>query len=200
MKHYLKPFFSLLVIAFLVPTAVLAGDHEKMIIAVKADDFELAETDISDLAVGESHTIETTSGQVIDILRTEQGAEIYIDGELLEIDSSGETLHEEHMMQKHVEVICDNDEECDKNVFVIAGDDTDTAGWVTDDGKNVVIHKEIEITCESDDEEDPDCNDKMVWVSEGDAIDFEELHQMHLDGDGEAHKVIVVKKHKIVEE
>ena len=64
MKHYLKPFFGLLVIAFLVPTAVLAGDHEKMIIAVKADDFELAETDISNLAIGESQTIETASGKV----------------------------------------------------------------------------------------------------------------------------------------
>jgi hypothetical protein len=179
---------------------VLAGDHEKMIFAVKADDFELAETDISNLAIGESQTIETASGKVVDILRTEEGAEIYVDGELLEMDFSGEPLHEKHMMQKHVEVICDTGDECDKNIFVVAGDDTDTSGWVTDDGKNVVIHKEIEITCESDEDEDPDCNDKMVWISEGDNIDLEKLHQMHIDREGEAHKVIVVKKHKTIEE
>ena len=200
MKHYLKPFFALLAVAILAPTTVLAENEEKMIIALKADDFEMAETDISDLAIGESHTIETESGKVIDILRTEEGAEIYVDGELLEMDFGGDALHEEHLMQKNVEVICDNDEECDKNVFVLAGDDAEAAHWVAEDGENVVIHKEVEINCTSKDGEDTECSDKMVWVSDGDDVDLEKLHEMHLDGEGEAHKVIIVKKHKIVEE
>ena len=200
MKHYLKPFFALLIFAFPAPATVLAEHEEKMIIALKADDFEMAETDISELAIGESRTIETESGKIIDILRTEAGAEIYVDGELLEMDFGDDALHEDHMMQKHVEVICDNDEECDKNVFVLAGDDAEAARWVTEDGENVVMHKEIEISCTDDEGEDTKCSDKMVWVSEGDEVDLEKLHEMHLDGEGEAHKVIIVKKHKIVEE
>jgi len=200
MKHYLKPFFALLVFAFLAPTTVLAENEEKMIIALKSDHFEMAETDVSDLAIGESHTIETNSGKVIDILRTKEGAEIYIDGELLEMDFSKDALHEEHAMQKHVEIICDNDEDCDKNVFVLAGDDADADDWVMEDGENVVIHKEIELNCTSKDGEDTKCSENMVWISEGDDVDLETLHEMHLDGEGEAHKVIIVKKHKIVEE
>ena len=172
MKHYLKPVFALFIFAFLATSTVLAGSEEKMIIALKTDDFEMAETDISDLAIGESHTIETESGKVIDILRTADGAEIYVDGELLEMDFSGEGLHEEHMMQKHVEVICDSDEECDKNVFVMSGDDADVSKWVTEDGENIVIHKEIELSC-TDGEDGNDCSDKMIWVSEGDDIDLE---------------------------
>jgi len=200
MKHYLKPFFALLVCALLAPSTVLAEHEEKMIIALQTDSFEMAETDISDLAIGESLTIETESGKVIDILRTEEGAEIYVDGEMLEMDFSGDALHEDHMMRKHVEIICDNDEDCDKNVFVLAGDHADAAKWVTEDGENVVIHKEIELNCTSDDEEGTNCSDKMVWISEGDDVDLEKLKEMHLDGEGDAHKVIIVKKHKIVEE
>ena len=200
MKHYLKPIFAMLVFAILVPATVQAEHEEKMVIAAKTDDFEMAETDISDLAIGESQTIETESGKVIDILRTAEGAEIYVDGELLEMDFGGHALHGEHMMQKHVEVICDNDEECDKNVFVLAGDDAGATGWVTEGGENVVIHKEIELSCTSEDGEDTKCSENMVWVSEGDDVDLEKLHEMHTGGEGEAHKVIIVKKHKIVEE
>ena len=204
MNYLLKPVFTLVVITFLASTAAQAGSDEKMIIALKTDNDALLETDISELAIGEAKTIETSSGKVIDILRTAEGAELYVDGELLEMNFDNEGLHEEgshgdHMIKKHVEIICDNDEECDKNVFVVTGDDTNIVSFVTDDGENIVIHKEIELSCTSE-EEGTSCADKMVWISEGDDIDLQELHEMHMEGKGEGHKVIVIKKHVVTED
>lgn len=134
MKHNLKSIFALIIFALLASTTVQAGSEEKMIIALKTDDSGLVETDISDLAIGESQTIETDSGKVIDILRTADGAEVYVDGELLDMDFSGEGLHKAHKMQKHVEIICDDEEQCDENVFIMASDDAELE-WVTEDGE-----------------------------------------------------------------
>ena len=69
MKHTMKAIFSLAALALLITTSAQAGSKEKMVIALKTDDFTLAETDVSSLAVGEAQTIETDSGKVIDILR-----------------------------------------------------------------------------------------------------------------------------------
>jgi len=159
MKGFFKPIFAVTALTLLMTGTVQADTEEKMIIALKTDDFEMIETDVSSLAVGESQTIESDSGQVIDLLRTRDGVEIYVDGELLEMDFDREGLHEEgshgdHMIKKHVEVICDGDEECDK----------------------------------------------MVWISEGDDIDLQELHEIHMDGTGEGHKVIMIKKHVVTED
>ena len=204
MKGYLSPIFALAATALLATGNVQADTEETMIIALKTDDFEMTETDISSLAIGESQTIETDSGKVIDLLRTADGVEIYVDGELLEMSFDREGLHEEgshdvHTIRKHVEVICDNDEECDKNVFVFTGDDTDIASFVSDEGENIIIHKEIELTCTSD-EEGTDCSDKMKWVYEDDDIDLEELREMHMNGKGAGHKVIIIKKHVVTED
>lgn len=191
MKHYLRPVFALATIALLSATSVQAESMEKMVIALKTDRFELTETDISDLAIGEGQTIETESGKVIDILRTADGAEIYVDGELLEMNFDNDSLHEGHMVKKHVEVICEDGEECDHNVFVFSTGERDAASWSSNDGENIIIHKEIELSCTSD-EEGTSCDDNMIFISEGGDIDFEELHELHTDG--EAHKVIVIRK------
>ena len=185
MKHYLKPVFALVAFTLLAASSVQAETGEKMIIALKTSDFELTETDISTLAIGESQTIESDSGKVIDILRTADGAEIYVDGELLEMNFDQEGLHEEHMVKKHIEVICDTDEDCEKNIVILAGDDTDVSEWVSEDGEHVFIHEEVEITC-SDDEDGTNCS-----------MDLEELHEMHEGEDG--HKVIIIKKEIITE-
>jgi len=93
MKHYMKAVFSLASLALLAAASVQAQSVEKMVIALKTDDFEMAQMEVSDLAIGESQTIETDSGKVIDILRTADGVELYIDGELLEMDFGSEGLH-----------------------------------------------------------------------------------------------------------
>ncbi len=157
MKHYLKPIIALTTFAFLIATSVQAETKEKMVIALKTGQFELTATDISTLAIGEAQTIETDSGKIIDILRTADGVDIYVDGELLEVNFDTGGLHEEHMIRKHVEIICDSDEE---------------------DGVS--------------------CSDQMVWISEGEDIDFEALHEMHLNGEG--HKVIVIKKEVVTQD
>jgi hypothetical protein len=196
MKHLLKPVFALVIFAILTSASAQAETREKMIIALKTTDFELTQTDISTLAIGEAKTIETESGKVIDILRTADGAEIYVDGELLEMNFDDEGLHEEHMVKKHVEIICEDGEECDKNVFIIKGDDNHTLDLVGEDGKNIFIHKEVELSC-TDDEDGTSCSEQMVWISDGEEIKLDELHKMHQDSEG--HKVIVIKK-KIVAE
>ena len=197
MKHYLRPVFALAMLLLLTVISVQAATGEKMVIALKTDDFELAETDISELAVGEAQTIETESGTVIDILRTTGGADIYVDGELLEMNFDDEGLHEEHVMEKHVEIVCDDDEECSEHVIVLGGDDSHNSEWVTADGENVFIHKEVEITC-TDDEDTTACSDRMIWISDDENIDLEELHESHQSGEG--HKVIVIKKEIVSED
>lgn len=196
MKHFLRPVFALFVLTLFTSVSAFAETREKMVIALQTDDFELAETDISTLAIGEAKTIETDSGKVIDILRTSDGAEIYVDGELLEMSFGDDYLHEEHMVEKHVEIICESDEECDKNVFVINGDDHEASAWVTKDGEHVSIHREIEVTCS--DEDGSQCSHEMVLISEDGEIDLEELLEVH--GGGEDHKVVVIKKVHVTED
>jgi len=197
MKHLLKTVIALAAFTFLISNAVLADAGEKTIIALKTSDFELTETDISTLAIGEAQTIETENGKVIDILRTVDGAEVYVDGELLEINFGHEGVHEEHMIRKHVEVICEDDEGCDKKVLVHSAHDAEVSGWVTENGGDIIIHKEIELSC-TDDEEGTSCTDEAVWVSENGDTDLETVHEMHASGN--THKVIVVKKEIVNED
>ena len=197
MKHLLKPVFALAIFVILASTSAQADTREKMIIALKTADFELTETNISALAIGEAQTIETENGRVIDILRTADGAEIYVDGELLEMNFDDEGLHEEHMVRKHVEVICEDGKECDKNVFILKSDDRHTLTLMGDEGKNIFIHKEVELSC-SDDEEGSSCSEQVVWISDGEEIELEELHRMHKDSEG--HKVFVIKKEIVTED
>lgn len=197
MKHYLTPIFTLAAFALLATTSVLAENDYKMVIALKTDNFELTETDISTLAIGESKTIETDDGKVIDILRTADGVEIYVDGELLDINFDDEVLHEglheKHMVRKHVKVICDDQEDCDNHVMIIADGVADSAHWISEIGELVMLDKDIEFFC-SDEEEGSDCRDHVMWIADGDDIDIdiEALHELHMsDAD---HQVIVIKK------
>jgi hypothetical protein len=98
------------------PQAARAGDdadsgEQQIVIALTTDDFELAATDISHLAVGEAETVYTESGKTIDLLRTEDGVEIYVDGERLDTGLHVSGHHgDHHAIQKHVEIICDEAE------------------------------------------------------------------------------------------
>ncbi len=189
MKHYLKPIIALAVLALLGTTNLQAGTEEIMVIALKTGDFEMTETDISDLAIGESQTIETDSGKIIDLLRTADGVEIYVDGELLDINSNSDGLHERHLVRKHVEVICDDNEECDKNVFILAGDDTDG---------EFLLSEEILLSCS--DESDSGCSEKMVWISDGEEVDMAKLHELHEMNMGDSDHEMIIIKRKVIRE
>jgi len=196
MKYLFRPIFALATVALLTVTSIQANNQEKMIIALKTDGNEMVNTDISDLAIGEAKTIETDGGTVIDILRTADGAELYVNGELLEMEYEAEEIHGDHMIRKHLEIICEDDEECNETEFIIAGDDSDMLTWVSEDGASVFINKDVEFSC-TDDEEGSSCTDKLVWVSGDDDVDIERIHEIHESGDD--HKVMVIRK-KIVTE
>lgn len=197
MKHYLAAVFALLIFTLLSPVSSLAEPGEKMVIALETDDFKLAETDISSLAIGEAKTIETDSGRIVDILRTGEGVEIYVDGELLEMNFNNPDLHEDHIMIKHLEIECDDGDACDENITILDQDEHDAAAWVTADGQHIEIRREIEVTCNTG-EQGEQCNEQVILISGDGDIDMEQLHEIH--GDGEEHKVIVIKKHLITED
>lgn len=142
----MKPQLPLIAAALLFAAGTLtavAGDsaethEEHMVIALITDDFELPETDISHLAVGDAETVFTESGQTIDILRTEDGVEIYVGGELLEMDSE---LHGHRVVHKHVEVICGEEEECEEMVWISEDEDAGAGLHEIDEhhGKVIII-------------------------------------------------------------
>ena len=113
-----KLILLLAVAVFMLGAASLSAGEDKMVIALTTDDFELAETDVSDLEIGDSETIYTQSGKTIDLLRTADGIEIYVDGELLELGLGDEEgIHEgHHIVHQHVEVDCDTEEDCDMDI------------------------------------------------------------------------------------
>ena len=151
MMHKLSLILALAI--FSVMTLPLSAgepaEQTKMVIALNTDDFELAETDISDLAIGDSETIVTESGKTIDLLRTGEGVEIYVDGELLDAGLDGEEgLHEGHaVVHKKFEIICDAGEECEEMVWISDGDGADLE-YGYGEGHHeriIVIEEEVEI-------------------------------------------------------
>ena len=135
MKHYLGAVFVLAAVAVFASAFVQAQTTEKMVIALKTDDFELTETDISTLAIGEAQTFETESGRIIDVLRTADGAEVYVDGELLEMNLDDHDLHQKHVIKRHVEIECDSEEDCDEEML-----------WLSDDEHKLIVIKKVQIS------------------------------------------------------
>ncbi len=156
--------------------SIVAGEdpeivvEKKYVVALSTDDFELEETDLSHLAVGDAETILTESGKTIDLLRTEEGIEIYIDGELLDIGMADAELHGSHkIVHADVEIICDEDEECEETV------------WISEDGEMDV---DVEVLHEGH-----ETAHKVIKIKHGEpGDDMGELHEAH----GE--KIIIIKK------
>ena len=104
----------------LVATAAVAGEEHKMKIEVITDDddgkHQVIEwhgdgTTIKDLEVGESKTITDDSGNEVTLKRTEEGLEIEVEGETIEL------MHEDHdididvLHDKHANVVLIGDAE-----------------------------------------------------------------------------------------
>ena len=153
MKTKLGIFLSLILTTLLCAAYAWAGDTDKTVIALKTHDFELAETDISDLQVGELESVVTESGKTIDLLRTEDGVEIYIDGELLDMPA----MHGEHhdgKMHERVIIECEADEEeaCTENMVHFSDGDMDFSELhEAGEGHKVIrIHKSHHVDGEVD--------------------------------------------------
>ena len=115
---------------------------EQLVVALKTEHIEIPETDISHLAVGESETIVTEYGRTVDLLRTEDGVEVYLDGELLDIPMHGE----EHVVHETIEILCDTKEDCDEVIWMTEHGDIDLDALEADGAHKVIhIHKETEV-------------------------------------------------------
>ena len=153
MKYGLFTFLAAAFLVFGVKPAV-AGDEQgnaepkQMVIALKTDEFELHETDLSHLGVGGAETIVTDSGKTIDLLRTQDGVEIYVDGELLELDfSHDQAMHDQHdVVHERIEISCDDEDNCDEHLWISDGEEIDMDALHSDGHheKVIIIRKETE--------------------------------------------------------
>lgn len=146
-----SPFLPLLLsLAFAGPA--LAETSEKHVIALKTGDFELAETDVSDLAIGEAETIVTESGKTVDIIRTAEGFDIFVDGEQLEMPRLSDSEHRVHSKEVIVECVAEGEEasECEDEIIIHTdGEELEFADLHEDDlhfngsvdGKVIRIHR-----------------------------------------------------------
>jgi hypothetical protein len=176
---------ALLAGGLLLCSTAVAGEtlHQQHTIKIKTADAEVIEADLQDLAVGESKTFTTDSGKAIDLIRTANGVEVYVDGEM--IDLAGGNLHEAHkVIHKSVSVEClsegDAEAECEHDVVFIGEGDADSEGHAN------VIHKRFEVVCAEGEE----C-DEMVWVDADGDFNYE-VETLHEGDDG--HHVIVIEK------
>ena len=154
MKTKISTLTLALLFTILCAGPAFADTPEKMIIKLKTNEFEIAETDISSLQVGEAETIVTDSGKIIDLLRTADGVEIYVDGEMLEMpDMSGASLdgglHAIMHKQIHVECVVDGDDEseleCADELLFFPDGDSDLEFLHTDGDAHTIIIIEQEV-------------------------------------------------------
>jgi len=145
--------------AFLVPAMVLfilatvnagagepdgAPEDPEWVVALSTEDFEIAETDVSHLAIGDAETIHTESGKTIDLLRTEGGLEIYVNGELLDLGLEG--AHGGYqVVHTHVDIDCESDLDCEETIWMSDDDEYDLESLHSDGHheKLIVIKEEV---------------------------------------------------------
>jgi hypothetical protein len=133
----LKALPALLFCALLASTASATEPGTDLhIVKFLAGDATVIEADVTDLLVGESQTFVTENGDSLDVLRTHEGLELYLNGELLDPGLGGPGHHGQSAGSdkagtwsgKRVEKICQSDAAtgdltCDEEVW-ISGDAT----------------------------------------------------------------------------
>lgn len=146
-----KPFLILsaliLLSGFAFNGAVVAEDQREMIIAIKTDAVRIEQLDISDLATGDVETIYSDDGKTIDVMKTAEGVEIFIDGEKLDIPALGiHSTHDDGHEAKHIimKLHCDSeaDEYCaaDEQWTIIGDDDVDSSDAIR---HRIIIKKQV---------------------------------------------------------
>ncbi len=165
------------------------GDHHEAKIKIIGDDFELDETDISDLAVGESMTFYTDSGREVLVIREEDGLDISVDGESLDIPRMSGGHHGVKVITR--EIVCDDDGECDHD-FIHMGGESDIE-FLHLEGEDLALDFEAIHDLHCDDEEICD-HDVRIWHDGGDR-DFELEDGSVFDfSDDHGNKVFIIKK------
>lgn len=164
--------------------ALAGGDTEtRRMIAIQTDELGLVEMDLSDLQLGESRTVTTESGHVVDALVTADGVELYVDGELLEMprpmappappvvpgaphapapSAPGYSWHTSEDHDIHIECTDVDEAECrERHVFVFSGE----PGDLEFSGDDHELHFEHGVTIEQIIEEDED-GKKVIIIRE----------------------------------
>jgi hypothetical protein len=128
--------------------------EKHIIVAVKGDDLELAKTDISHLGVGDAETVYTDDGKTVDLLRTGDGVEVYVDGELVATGPNPNLDAGPGKAHKRIQIICKDEEEesnCEDLAMLELGDiDPEALGA---DGQQVIVIRGDDEELNSDDEE-----------------------------------------------
>lgn len=167
-----------------------AGD-ETIVISIVTDDFVIEDADLSRLSVGDAETFVTDSGKTVDMLRTEDGIEVYVDGELIEGDDMQD---EKHIVHK-IRIVCDDEgEECGEDMTWVEGlEDVEIDSLHEHGQKFIVIAGEGgDIDIEQLSESAHEVHGTVHIVKEIDVEVLEEVHELH--GDGEREVVIIKKK------
>jgi len=195
MKNYLKLVCAVIAIAAVNVSTIHAGEEKSMVISIETDSFNLSEIDVSSLAIGESKTFETDSGQVVDVLRTLDELEVYIDGALIDTGFDHDPDGEIHMITKHLEISCEDEDgsRCEQRIEIHSHGDNEISTWTTDAGDIHLAHERIDISC-IDDEGDIECNDHTFLFTDSEEFDIESFHGEHEEG--EHYKVIVIENKK----
>lgn len=154
--------------------AVAGGDTEtRRMIAVHTDELGLVELDLSDLQLGESRTVTTENGHVVDALVTAEGVELYVDGELLEMPlppappaapaAPGYSWHTNSDHEVFIECQGEDEAACKENhVFVFSGDPDEL--HISGDGEHE-LHFSDAVTVERIVEENED-GQKIIIIRE----------------------------------
>jgi hypothetical protein len=180
------------VCSFLLAGSALANEEKSVVMKIKSDVTGVISADLSDLEVGDAKTIVTDDGKTVDLLRTKDGFEVYIDGELIEMPHMT-VDHSDGLHKRTIRVECTDDTECEEhhNLMFISESELSDVESVGEIHKIVEIHggdlESIDIEQLHEIEEDGE----LIWISEDEDVT--------IDGDVET-KVIVLKREKIADE
>ena len=176
--------------------AAVAGDapgpegEETIVISIVTDDFAIEDADLSHLAVGDAETFVTDGGKTVDMLRTDDGIEIYVDGELIE---GGDVSADKHIVRE-IHIVCDEEaEDCSEDMTWVEGlEDLEIESLHEHGQKYIVINSEDgEFDVEQLPEGAHEIHGSVHIVKDIDVEVLDELHELHGAGERE---VIIIKK------
>jgi hypothetical protein len=152
LRTILSSSFFLMMSGFLFGGAAFAGDQKEMIIDLETEDFHIEQLNISDFETGDTETIYTDGGKTIDVVKTDAGADIFIDGEKLDLpDLDIHSLHADSEEARYIIVDIECEAEADEDCtagehWAVSADDQLHAHEAM--SHKIIIRKEVHSTDE----------------------------------------------------
>lgn len=169
------------------------GENYQAKIMIIGEDFELDEMDVSGLGLGESMSFYTDEGREVLVTREDDGFDISIDGESLDIPRFAGGTHGGYHGVKIItrELVCDSDQECDHD-FISIHDGAEIQ-MLHMDGGELALEIEMlhELQCDSEEQ----CGHAInIWQDSHD-WDFDMEDGAEFDfSEADGHRVIIIKK------